>query len=94
MVNLKNEKSRPVLKEESKEELFGRTLAFELKKLPQYEKVMAKHELRSAMFKYQMMAIQKNTGNEIHSPQSNDNYTNFVSPPLTPNWFHQHNTEE
>ena len=57
MVKLRNEKLRPVLKEESKEELFGRTFAFELKQLPQYEKVMAKHELRSVMFNYQMMAI-------------------------------------
>ena len=57
MVKLRNEKLRPALKEESKEELFGRTLAFELKQFPQYEKVMAKHELRSVMFKYQMMAI-------------------------------------
>ena len=56
MVKLINEKLQPVLKEESEEELFGRTLAFELKQLPQYEKVMAKHELRSVMFKYQMMA--------------------------------------
>ena len=86
MVKLRNEKSWPVLKEESKEELFGRTLAFELKQLPQYGKVMAKHELRSVMFKYQMMAIQKNVGNEIHSPQSNVNYTNFVSPPPTSYW--------
>ena len=57
MVKLRNEKLRPVLKEESKEELLGRTLVFELKQLPQYGKVMAKHELRSVMFKYQMMAI-------------------------------------
>ena len=57
MVKLRNEKLRPVLKEESKEELFGRTFAFELKQLPQYEKVVAKHELRSVMFNYQMMAI-------------------------------------
>ena len=63
MVKLRNEKSRPVLKEESEEELFGRTLAFELKQLPQYEKVMAKHEPRSVMFKYQMMAVQNNMGN-------------------------------
>ena len=94
MVKLRNEKSWPVLKEESKEELFGRTLAFELKQLPQYGKVMAKHELRSVMFKYQMMAIQKNMGNEIYSPQSNVNYTNFVSPPPTPNWYHQRHTDE
>ena len=87
MVKLRNEKSRPVLEEESEEELFGRTLAFELKQLPQYEKVMAKHELRSVMFKYQMIAIQKNMGNEIHSPQSNVNYINFVSPPPTHNWY-------
>ena len=94
MVKLRNEKSRPVLKQENEEELFGRTLAFELKQLPQYEKMMAKHELRSVMFKYQMMAIQKNMGNEIHSAQSNVNYTNFVSPPATPNWYHQRDTEE
>ena len=94
MVKLRNEKSRPVLKQENEEELFGRTLAFELKQLPQYEKMMAKHELRSVMFKYQMMAIQKNMGNEIHSAQSNVNYTNFVSPPATPNWYHQCDTEE
>ena len=94
MVKLRNEKSWPVLKEESEEELFDRTLAFELKQLPQYEKVMAKHELRSVMFKCQMMAIQKNMGNEIHSPQSNVNYANFVSPPLTPNWYHQRHSEE
>ena len=81
MVKLRNEKSWPVLKEESEEELFGRTFVFELKQLPQYEKVMAKNELTSVMFKYQMMAIQKNMGNEIHLPQSNVNYTNFVSPP-------------
>ena len=43
MVKLRNEKSRPVLLEESKEVLFSRTLAFELKQLSQYEKVMAKH---------------------------------------------------
>ena len=42
MVKLRNEKSRPVLKEESEEELFVRTLAFELKQLPQYEKVIGK----------------------------------------------------
>ena len=60
MVKLRNEKPRSVLKGASEEELFGRTLAFEPKQLPQYEKVMAKHELRSVMFKYQvMMAIQK-----------------------------------
>ena len=94
MVKLRNEKSRPVLKQENEEELFGRTLAFELKQLPQYEKMMAKHELRSVMFKYQMMAIQKNMGNEIHSAQSNVNYTNFVSPPATPSWYHQRDTEE
>ena len=94
MVKLRNEKSWPVLKQESEEELFGRTLVFELKQLPQYKKVMAKHELRSVMFKYQMMAMQKNMGNEIYSPQSNVNYTNFVSPPPTPNWFHQRDTEE
>ena len=82
MVKLRNEKSRPVLNEESKEELYGRTLAFELKQLPQYEKVMAKHELRSVM------------GNKIHSLQSNVNYTNFVSPPPTPNWYHQRHTDE
>ena len=82
MVKLRTEKSWPVLKEESKEELFGRILAFELKQLPQYEKVMAKHELRSVM------------GNKIHSPQSNVNYTNFVSPPPTPNWYHQRHTDE
>ena len=62
MVKLRNEKSQPVLKQENEEELFGRTFAFELKQLPQYEKVMAKHELRSVMFKYQMMAIQKKYG--------------------------------
>ena len=67
MVKLRNEKSRPILQEESEEELFGWTLSFELKQLPQCEKVIAKHELKSAMFKYQMMAIQKNMGNEIHS---------------------------
>ena len=85
MVKLRNEKSRPVLKGESEEKLFGRTLAFELKQFPQYEKVMAKYDFRSVMLKYQMMVIQKNMGNEIHSPQSNVNYTNFVSPPPTPN---------
>ena len=63
MVKLINEKSQSVLKEENEEELFGRTLAFELKQLPQYEKVMAKHEPRSVMFKYQMMAVQSNMGN-------------------------------
>ena len=52
MVKLRNQKSTPVLKEENKVELFGRTLAFELKQLPQYEKVMAKYELRSFMLKY------------------------------------------
>ena len=35
MVKLRNEKSRPILKEESEEGLFGRTLLFELKQLPQ-----------------------------------------------------------
>ena len=59
MVKLRNEKPRSVLKGASEEELFGRTLAFDPKQLPQYEKVMAKHELRSVMFKYQVMAIQK-----------------------------------
>ena len=59
-----------------------------------YDKVVAKRELRSVMLKYQMMAIQKNMGNEIHSPQSNVNYINFVSRPVTPNWCHLRNTEE
>ena len=63
MVKLINEKLQPVLKEESEEELFDRTLAFELKQLPQYEKVMAEHEPRSVMFKYQMMAVHNNMGN-------------------------------
>ena len=63
MVKLRNQKSTPVLKEENEVELFGRTLAFELKQLPQYEKVMAKHEPRSVMFKYQMMAVHNNMGN-------------------------------
>ena len=63
MVKLINEKSQPVLKEENEKELFGRTLAFELKQLPQYEKVMAKHEPRSVMFKYQMIVVQNNMGN-------------------------------
>ena len=94
MVKLRNEKSRPILKEESEEDLFGRTLLFELKQLPQYEKVMEKHELRSVMFKYQMMAIQKNMGNEMHSLQSNVYYTYFVSPPPIPDWYHQHNAKE
>ena len=85
MVKLRNDISLSVFKEESKEDLFGRILTFELKQLPQFEKLMAKHELRSVMFKYQMMAIQKNIRNEIHSPQSNVNYTNFVSTPSTPN---------
>ena len=85
MVKLRNEKSRPVFKEEGEEKLFSRTLAFELKQLPHYGKVMAKYEFRSVMLKYQMMVIKKNMGNEIHSPQSNVNYTNFVSPPPTPN---------
>ena len=84
MDKLRNEKSPSVLKEES----------FKLILLPQYEKVMAKHELRSVMFKYQMMAIQKNMGKEVHLPQSDVNYTNFVSPPVTPNWYHQCNIEE
>ena len=85
MVKLRNDISLSVFKEESKEDLFGRILTFELRQLPQFEKLMAKHELRSVMFKYQMMAIQKNIRNEIHSPQSNVNYTNFVSTPSTPN---------
>ena len=46
------------------------------------------------MFKYQVMAIEKNVGNEMHSPQSNVNYANFVSLPPTPNWCHQRDTEE
>ena len=71
MVKLRNEKSRSVLKKES----------FKLIQLPQYEKVMAKHELISVMFKYQIMMVQKNMGNQIHLPQSDVNCTNFVSPP-------------
>ena len=38
MVKLWNEKSRPVLKEEGEEELFGRTLAFELEQFAKYER--------------------------------------------------------
>ena len=84
MVKLRNGKSRSVLKEKS----------FKLIQLPPYEKVMTKHELRSVMFDYEMIAIQKNMGNEVHLPQSDVNYTNFVSSPLTPNWYHQCNIEE
>ena len=55
---------------------------------------MEKHELRSVMFKYQMMAIQQNMGNEMHSLQSNVYYTYFVSPPPIPNWYHQRHAKE
>ena len=68
MVKLRNDKSRPVLKEKSKKELFSRTLMFELKQLSQYEKVMAKYEFRSALFKYQMMAIQNLWGMKSMHP--------------------------
>ena len=45
--------------EKSAEELFCCSLAAELKELLEYERCMAKNELRNVIFKYQMMVLNR-----------------------------------
>ena len=63
-----------VLEEES-EDLFCKHLALDLKKLPDFEKLNAQHEIRNIMFRYQMKRFR---GDRFVNQQMN------FSPPMIP----------
>ena len=81
-----NQESKKV---EDGEDLFCKALAEDIKQLPIREKVMAKHEIRNVLFKYQMAALQTHHHHQrlnstaSFSQQDEDSF----SPPLTPNPF-------
>ena len=80
------------------EELFAQALALDLKQLPQYERCIAKGELRGIIMKHQMAVLEKQmrasygsspSDNLIPSPASYSEHLqgmlSFSSPPQTPN---------
>ena len=54
-----NKRKAEETKEESKEDLFCRSLAADLKDLPCYERCLARNEIRNVIFKYQMSVMNK-----------------------------------
>ena len=82
------------------EELFAQALALDLKQLPQYERCIAKGELRGIIMKHQMAVLEKQmrasygsspSDNRIPSPASYSEHLqgmlSFSSPPQTPNSY-------
>ena len=95
LIKVKKESSKQEVVEDS-EDLFCKTIASELKALPPYEKIMAKHEIRNVISKFEMMAMSKKMTAEncssqsiAQTPQVNKyntaSFSTLVSPPPTPN---------
>ena len=86
-----NKRKAEETKEESKEDLFCRSLAADLKDLPCYERCLARNEIRNVVFKYQMSVMNKQ--HQQANPQTaqygfmqytNTPLSNMSSPPATP----------
>ena len=85
-------------KELSSEDIFCQALAIDLKQLPQYERCMAKHDLRNVLYKHQMAVMERQVqnypffgnGTVLSSPvispsnQQQSVSNSFSSPPQTP----------
>ena len=55
--NLSDSRKKGKAEEENKEDLFCKSLAVDLKKMPLYEKLSVKNEIRGIAFKYQMSLL-------------------------------------
>jgi len=67
------------------EDAFCQALSLDLKKLPYYERCMAKHEMRNVLYKHQMSLMER----QMRPYMFNQNQTNAQSPipPNAPNTF-------
>ena len=63
-------------KEPDSEEVFCQALSLDLKKLPYYERCIAKHELRSVLYKHQMLLMER----QMLPRNYNQNQTSALSP--------------
>ena len=64
-------------KEDDADDLFCRTLASELKELPNMAKCMAKNEIRNVIFKYQMSVMRNQNEYNIQFPMDQQVNANF-----------------
>lgn len=93
-----SEKEENQKKELSSEDIFCQALAMDLKQLPQYERCMAKHDLRNVLYKHQMAVMERQVQNypffgngtvlssPVISPSNRQQSVSnsFSSPPQTP----------
>ena len=98
----KRQKQADKKDEKSAEELFCCSLAAELKELLEYERCMAKNELRNVIFKYQMMVLNRQHQVPNYTERqdsceclmsgltSQQSHTHISSPPSTPIWTPQY----